>query len=151
MLKKVLGMIEAGKKEGAKLETGGKRVGNRGFFIEPTVFSGVTDDMTIAKEEIFGPVQQVIKFSTLEEVIERANNTNYGLAAGIITNDINKALTFAQAAQAGSVWINCYNAMSVQAPFGGYKESGFGKDMGEEALNDYYNIKTVSIQVPNKN
>ncbi|KAK6633449.1 Retinal dehydrogenase 1 [Polyplax serrata] len=150
MLDKVMDLIESGKKEGAKLECGGKRLNQKGFFVEPTVFSNVTDNMRIAKEEIFGPVQQIIKFSTLEEVIERANNTTYGLASGIITSDINKALTFAQAVQAGSVWINCYDAISSQTPFGGFKKSGFGRDLGEESLKEYLEVKTITIKVPVK-
>ena len=97
-------LVESGKREGAKLETGGAQIGNNGYFVQPTVFSNVTDDMTIAKEEIFGPVQCILKFETLGEVIERANNTQYGLASGIITKDINTALVFAQSVQAGSVW-----------------------------------------------
>ncbi|KAJ8881841.1 hypothetical protein PR048_018327, partial [Dryococelus australis] len=105
MFNKVLGMIEIGKKEGAKLECGGGKLGNEGYFIKPTVFSNVTDDMRIAREEIFGPVQSIIKFKTLEELIERANNTLYGLAAGIITKDIDKALAFALSVEAGSVWL----------------------------------------------
>ncbi|XP_054258455.1 aldehyde dehydrogenase 1A1-like [Macrosteles quadrilineatus] len=145
MFTKALSMIEAGKKEGAKLEAGGSQLGDKGYFIQPTVFSNVTDDMKIAREEIFGPVQQILKFSTIEELVERANNTSYGLAAGIVTNDLNKALAFARAVQAGSVWVNCFNIVTYQAPFGGYKESGFGKDMGEEAIEDYLNIKTVTI------
>jgi len=148
MFTKALRMIETGKKEGAKLETGGNRIGDKGYFIQPTVFSNVTDDMKIAREEIFGPVQQILKFSTVEELVKRANNTSYGLAAGVVTNDLNKALAFAKAAQAGSVWVNCFNIVTYQAPFGGYKESGFGKDMGEEALEDYLNIKTVTIALP---
>uniref|UniRef100_A0A1B6HBZ2 Aldehyde dehydrogenase domain-containing protein n=1 Tax=Homalodisca liturata TaxID=320908 RepID=A0A1B6HBZ2_9HEMI len=148
MFTKALRMIESGKKEGAKLETGGSRIGDKGYFIQPTVFSNVTDNMTIAREEIFGPVQQILKFSSVEELVERANNTTYGLAAGIVTNDLNKAIAFAKAAQAGSVWVNCFNIVSYQAPFGGYKESGFGKDMGEEAIHEYLNIKTVTIALP---
>lgn len=97
-------MIESGKKEGAKVECGGERLGDKGYFVKPTVFSGAQDNMRIAKEEIFGPVQTILKFNTIEEAIERANNTHYGLAAGIVTNDINKALLFAQSVNAGSVW-----------------------------------------------
>uniref|UniRef100_U5EW50 Putative aldehyde dehydrogenase n=1 Tax=Corethrella appendiculata TaxID=1370023 RepID=U5EW50_9DIPT len=122
---KILSYIESAKKEGAKLEFGGKRFGTVGYFIEPTVFSNVTDNMKIAKEEIFGPVQSILKFKTLDEVIERANNTSFGLASGIVTNCINTALTFAQAIEAGSVWVNCYDAVVPQAPFGGYKQSEF--------------------------
>uniref|UniRef100_A0A336JYT1 CSON002400 protein n=1 Tax=Culicoides sonorensis TaxID=179676 RepID=A0A336JYT1_CULSO len=151
MFNKVLGYIESGQKEGAKLEVGGKRIGAVGYFIEPTVFSNVTDNMKIAKEEIFGPVQSIIKFKTLDEVIERANNTNYGLAAGVITKNINTAMTFAQAVEAGSVWVNCYDAVVPQAPFGGYKMSGSGRELGEDALDLYLETKTISIKVPCKN
>lgn len=148
MFNKVLGYIEAGKAEGAKLEAGGNRVGNVGYFIEPTVFSNVTDNMKIAREEIFGPVQTIIKFKTLDEAIERANATNYGLAAGAVTKNINNALVFAQAVEAGSVWINCYDAVVPQAPFGGFKNSGVGRELGEEALELYTETKTISIKVP---
>jgi acyl-CoA reductase-like NAD-dependent aldehyde dehydrogenase len=106
---KILDLIESGKKEGAKLETGGNRVGSEGFFIAPTVFSNVEDNMRIAREEIFGPVQQLLKFKNLDEVIKRCNDTKYGLAAGILTNNIDKALKFAQGVRAGSVWVNCYD------------------------------------------
>ena len=95
----MLSLIEAGKKEGARMECGGGRLGDKGYFIQPTVFSGVKDDMTIAREEIFGPVQSIFKFSSMEEVIERANDTSYGLAAGVLTSNINNALTFAQVKQ----------------------------------------------------
>lgn len=149
--KKVLSYIESGKKDGAKLEVGGSRIGTEGYFIQPTVFSSVTDNMLIAKEEIFGPVQSFIKFKTLEEVIERANNTNYGLAAGVLTNNINNALTFANAVEAGSVWVNCYNAINVNVPFGGYKESGLGRELGEDGLNDYLQTKAVTIKLPYRN
>ena len=97
-------LIESGKKEGAKLECGGSRHGNKGYFVQPTVFSNVTDNMKIAKEEIFGPVMQIMKFKTLDEAIERSNNTHYGLAAGILTKDINKAILYSQAVRAGTVW-----------------------------------------------
>lgn len=150
MFNKVLSYIEAGKAEGAKLETGGNKVGGVGYFIQPTVFSQVTDTMKIAREEIFGPVQSIIKFSTLDEVIARANATNFGLAAGCVTKDINKALVFAQAVEAGSVWVNCYDAVVPQAPFGGFKNSGIGRELGEEALELYTETKTISIKVPVK-
>ena len=149
MLNKVLGLIKSGKEQGAVLETGGERFGNVGYFIKPTVFSNVTDDMRIAKEEIFGPVQSILKFETMDEVIERANNTEYGLAAGVLTNDINKALTFAQAVESGSVWVNCYNAITPQTPFGGFKQSGIGREMGPDGLDEYLETKTVSIKLRN--
>lgn len=148
MFQKVLRYIESGKKEGAKLQTGGKRQGNVGYFIEPTVFSNVTDNMTIAKDEIFGPVQSILKFKTLDEVIERANNTTYGLAAGILTKSVDNALVFAHAVEAGSVWVNCFLAVSCQAPFGGYKQSGLGRESGEDVLDLYLETKTVSIKLP---
>uniref|UniRef100_A0A182QSK4 Aldehyde dehydrogenase domain-containing protein n=1 Tax=Anopheles farauti TaxID=69004 RepID=A0A182QSK4_9DIPT len=148
--KKILGYIEVGQKEGAKLVTGGKTVGTEGYFIEPTIFANVTDDMTIAKEEIFGPVQSIIKYSSLDEAIERANNTSFGLAAGIVTNDINKALTFSHAVEAGSVWVNTYLAVVNQAPFGGYKQSGIGRELGKDSLEGYLETKSVSVRLPAK-
>ncbi|KAJ6637862.1 Aldehyde dehydrogenase, cytosolic 1 [Pseudolycoriella hygida] len=148
MMTKVLGYIESGKQEGAKLETGGNRIGTSGFFIEPTVFSNVTDDMKIAREEIFGPVQSILKFKTLDEVIERANNTKYGLAAAVITKNIDTALTFAKAVEAGSVWVNCYDAVVPQCPFGGYKQSGSGRELGENGIELYLETKTISIKLP---
>ncbi len=148
---KILKYIDYGKQDGAKLEVGGKRIGDKGFFVEPTVFSNVSDKMRIAKDEIFGPVQSILKFKTLAEVIERANNTNYGLAAGVITKNIDNALSFAQAVEAGSVWVNCYNATAVNTPFGGYKESGIGREFGEEGLEAYLETKTVVIKTPYKN
>uniref|UniRef100_A0A8C0EML3 retinal dehydrogenase n=1 Tax=Bubo bubo TaxID=30461 RepID=A0A8C0EML3_BUBBB len=125
---KILELIQSGITEGAKLECGGKGLGRKGFFIEPTVFSNVTDDMRIAKEEIFGPVQEILRFKTMDEVIERANNSDFGLVAAVFTNDINKALTVSSAMQAGTVWINCYNALNAQSPFGGFKMSGNGRE-----------------------
>jgi aldehyde dehydrogenase (NAD+) len=145
---KILGYIETGKKEGAKLQTGGKRWGDKGYFIEPTVFSDVQDNMTIAREEIFGPVMSILKFSSIEEVIKRANNTTYGLAAGVITNDLNKALTIAHNVRAGTIWVNCYDAFQVNAPFGGFKESGLGRELGEYGLRQYSEVKTVTIALP---
>ncbi|XP_029663327.1 retinal dehydrogenase 1 [Formica exsecta] len=151
MLDKIMGLINSGKQQGAVVEAGGNRVGNTGYFVQPTVFSNVTDDMRIAKEEIFGPVQTILKFNTMDEVIERANRTNYGLASGVITKDINKALEFARAVEAGSVWINCYDAITPQTPFGGFKQSGIGRELGEEGLKEYLEIKTISIKVTRNN
>ncbi|XP_017883709.1 retinal dehydrogenase 1 [Ceratina calcarata] len=150
MLDKVLSFIKSGKEQGAVLQTGGERQGNVGYFIKPTVFSNVTDNMKIATEEIFGPVQCILKFETMDEVIERANNTNYGLAAGVLSKDIDKALTFAQAVQAGSVWVNCYDAITPQTPFGGFKQSGIGRELGAEGLKEYLETKTISIKVPSR-
>ena len=148
---KILDLIDSGKKEGAKLECGGKQVGDKGYFVEPTVFTDVSDDMRIAKEEIFGPVMQIMKFKTLDEVIERANKTRYGLAAAVYTKNIDRALMLAQGIQAGSVWINCYNAFLIQAPFGGFKESGIGRELSEYALHEYTEVKTITIKIPQKN
>ncbi|XP_010012153.1 PREDICTED: retinal dehydrogenase 2 isoform X2 [Nestor notabilis] len=148
---KILELIQSGITEGAKLECGGKGLGRKGFFIEPTVFSNVTDDMRIAKEEIFGPVQEILRFKTMDEVIERANNSDFGLVAAVFTNDINKALTVSSAMQAGTVWINCYNALNAQSPFGGFKMSGNGREMGECGLREYSEVKTVTIKIPQKN
>uniref|UniRef100_A0A0B7AF49 Omega-crystallin n=1 Tax=Arion vulgaris TaxID=1028688 RepID=A0A0B7AF49_9EUPU len=148
---KVLGFIKKGSEEGAKLVIGGSRVGDKGYFVQPTVFADVKDNMTIATDEIFGPVQSIIKFSNVDEVIDRANRTRYGLAAGVITNDINKAFRISQALQAGSVWVNCYDIVTCQTPFGGFKQSGHGRELGEYALHEYTEIKTVTVSIPEKN
>ncbi|KAM9409190.1 retinal dehydrogenase 2 [Pholidichthys leucotaenia] len=148
---RVLEFIQSGISEGATLECGGKALDVKGFFIEPTVFSNVRDDMRIAREEIFGPVQQIMKFKTIEEVIERANNTEYGLAAAVFTKDINKAITISTAMRAGTVWINCFNALSTQCPFGGYKMSGNGRELGECGLKEYSEVKTITVKMVAKN
>ncbi|XP_067118489.1 retinal dehydrogenase 2-like [Centruroides vittatus] len=148
---KILDLIESGKKEGAKLECGGTRFGNVGYYIKPTVFSNVQDHMKIAREEIFGPVQQLMKFKTLEEVIERANNTEYGLVAGVITKDINTAMMFMQGVRAGTVWINCFLELPAQCPFGGYKMSGIGRERGIDAMHAFAEIKTVTMKIPQAN
>jgi len=148
---KILGYISSGKKEGAKLMCGGGVASDRGYFIQPTVFGDVQDNMTIAREEIFGPVQQILKFKTLEEVVERANDSQYGLAAAVFTKDIDKAHYISHALRAGTVWINCYDIFGAQAPFGGYKASGNGRELGEYGLDNYTEVKTVTIKVPQKN
>ncbi|KAG8237115.1 hypothetical protein J437_LFUL008167 [Ladona fulva] len=148
--KKILELIESGKREGAKLECGGGPAAEVGYFIKPTVFSGVTDKMRIAREEIFGPVQQILKFKTFDEAVMRANDTQYGLAAGIVTNNIDKALMFAQSVHAGSVWVNCYDIVIPQAPFGGFKSSGYGRELGEDSLKEYLEVKTITMRVPMK-
>eukprot|EP01027_Heterolobosea_sp_BB2_P006902 GEZU01010340.1.p1 GENE.GEZU01010340.1~~GEZU01010340.1.p1 ORF type:complete len:384 (-),score=167.56 GEZU01010340.1:605-1756(-) len=144
---KILSYIESGKQEGAKLMCGGKRLGDKGFFIEPTVFADVKDDMKIAREEIFGPVMSIIKFKTIEEVIERANNSNYGLAAAVFTKDITKAINVSNGLRAGTVWVNCYNVFDSAQPFGGYKESGHGRELGEYGLMNYLEVKAVCINL----
>ncbi|KAL7836489.1 hypothetical protein AOLI_G00277730 [Acnodon oligacanthus] len=148
---KILGYISSGKKEGARLMCGGGVAADRGYFIQPTIFGEVQDDMKIAREEIFGPVMQILKFKSLEEVIERANDTKYGLAAAVFTTDVNKAHYVSNSLRAGTVWINCYNVFGVQAPFGGYKASGTGREMGEYGLENYTEVKTVMIKIPQKN
>ena len=148
---KILGYIQSGREQGATVVAGGGRHGTRGYFIQPTVFSGVEDDMKIAREEIFGPVQSILKFKTLDEAIERANKTNYGLAAGILTRDINNATKFSQAVQAGSVWVNCYDHTLAHTPFGGFKQSGHGRELGPEGIKAYLEVKTVTIAVTEKN
>ncbi|CAG2173872.1 unnamed protein product [Oppiella nova] len=150
-LNKILELIESGVKEGAKLETGGKRIGNRGYYVEPTVFSNVRDDMRIAREEIFGPVQQIIKFKTMDEVIRRSNDTIYGLGSGIVTKSLDNVFTYSQAVKAGTVWVNCYFVVTPQTPLGGYKMSGFGREFGENALYEYTEEKTITIRLVNKN
>ncbi|XP_038072468.1 retinal dehydrogenase 1-like isoform X2 [Patiria miniata] len=148
---KILSYVEIGKKEGAKLECGGQRIGDKGYFVQSTVFSNVTNEMRVAQEEIFGPVQLLIKFKTLDEVLEKANNTQYGLAGGVFTKDIDKALTIANSLQAGTITVNNYSGGGANAPFGGYKMSGIGRDLGEDALHEYYQVKTVIVKVPVKN
>jgi aldehyde dehydrogenase (NAD+) len=142
-----MGYIDSGKKDGAKLLTGGKRHGDRGYFIEPTVFDGVTDEMKIAKEEIFGPVMNVLKFKDADEVVKRGNQTFYGLAAAVWTNDIRKAHRLANGLRAGTVWVNCYDVFDAAAPFGGYKMSGHGRELGEYALELYTEVKTVYVNL----
>ena len=144
---KVMGYIESGRSEGAKLVCGGDRVGNRGYFIEPTVFADVEDDMTIAREEIFGPVMSVIPFKSVDEVIARANRTNFGLAAAVWTRDIRKAHAIADSVRAGTVWVNCYNVLDPRAPFGGFKQSGIGRELGEYGLQQYTEVKTVTVKL----
>ncbi|KAL4374850.1 hypothetical protein AHAS_Ahas05G0223000 [Arachis hypogaea] len=125
---KILSYIEHGKKEGATLLYGGKRLGDKGYYIEPTIFSDVKGDMLIAQDEIFGPVMSLMKFKTIEEAIMRANNTKYGLAAGIVTKNLDIANTVSRSIRAGIVWINCYFIFGSDIPYGGYKQSGFGKE-----------------------
>ena len=144
---KIMGYIESGKKEGAKLVAGGDRVGERGYFVRPTVFADVKDDMTIAQEEIFGPVMSILKFKDVDELVERANKTMYGLAAGVWTRDISKAHAIANSVRAGTVWVNCYDVFDAAAPFGGFKQSGIGRELGEYGLQQYTEIKTVTVKL----
>jgi aldehyde dehydrogenase (NAD+) len=142
---RVLGYIEKGKQEGATCVTGGERALTEGYFVKPTVFTNVTDSMTIAKEEIFGPVVTVLKFKDVDEVIERANKTTFGLAAGVFTKDINTAFKFSSFIEAGTVWVNCWNVFDSANAFGGFKESGLGRELGEAGLHAYTETKTVVI------
>ena len=144
---RIMGYIESGRTEGATLACGGERVGNRGYFIRPAVFADVHDDMKIAQEEIFGPVMSVISFKDMDEVIARANKTDYGLAAGVWTSDIKKAHAVANGVRAGTVWVNCYHVLDTRAPFGGFKQSGMGRELGEYALHEYTEVKTVTVKL----
>lgn len=150
---KVLGYIEIGKKEGAALATGGgapKLQGfENGFYVEPTVFTGVKDDMTIAREEIFGPVMSVLSFDEEDEVIARANDTEFGLSAGVFTQDMARAHRVVADLQAGTLWINHYNLSPVEIPFGGAKSSGIGRENSLEALRHYSQVKSVYVETGN--
>ncbi|GMY36003.1 aldehyde dehydrogenase family 2 member C4-like [Fagus crenata] len=145
----ILSYIEHGKREGATLLTGGKALGNKGYYIEPTIFTDVKEDMLIAKDEIFGPVMALMKFKTIDEAIEKANNTKYGLAAGIVTKDLDVANTVSRSIRAGIIWINCYFAFDRDCPYGGYKMSGFGRDFGLDALYKYLQVKSVVTPIYN--
>ncbi|OJJ45066.1 hypothetical protein ASPZODRAFT_2110930 [Penicilliopsis zonata CBS 506.65] len=143
---RIMGYIEEGKAEGATVAIGGDRHGSEGFFIQPTVFTDVTQDMKIAQEEIFGPVVTIQKFKDEAEAIRIGNGTSYGLAAGIHTKSINTAIRVSNALRAGTVWVNNYNMLSYQVPFGGFKESGIGRELGSYALENYTQIKAVHIR-----
>ncbi|MFI5348319.1 MAG: aldehyde dehydrogenase family protein [Elusimicrobiota bacterium] len=144
---RVLSYIESGKKEGAQLLAGGEAAPGAGFFVQPTVFGGVKDSMKIAREEIFGPVVSVMPFDTLDEVMERANSTDYGLVAAVWTKDVKKAHLAAQKLKAGTVWINCYHFVDAAAPWGGVKQSGYGREKGQYALENYTSLKSVWVDL----
>jgi len=144
---RIMGYIKAGKEEGATVETGGERHGDKGYFIQPTIFTNVKPDMKIMQEEIFGPVCAIAKFETEEEVIDQAHDTIYGLAAAVHTKDLNTAIRVSNALRAGTVWVNCYNMLHHQAPFGGFGQSGIGRELGEAALANYTETKTVAIRL----
>ncbi|MEB2628141.1 aldehyde dehydrogenase family protein [Peribacillus frigoritolerans] len=146
-LERVGSYIEKGKSEGAEVVTGGNYGQGEGYFVTPTIFAGVEDEMTIAKEEIFGPVVAAMPFDDLDDVINRANNSEYGLAAGLWTQDVKKAHYVANELKAGTVWVNCYNAFDAASPFGGYKQSGIGREMGSYALDNYTEVKSVWINL----
>lgn len=146
-LKRVCGYMASGISEGAKAVAGGQKKGDKGYFVEPTVFVETKEDMKIVQEEIFGPVVVAMPFSDPEEIVPRANDNIYGLAAGVWTSNISKAHRMAEHLQAGTVWINCYNIFDAALPFGGYKQSGWGREMGHEVLNNYTQTKAVCARI----
>ncbi len=146
-LRRVTGYLESGKADGATAVTGGGRYGDRGYFVEPTVITNTRPDMKIVREEIFGPVVVAAPFQSLDEIAAAANDTEYGLGAGIWTRDISKAHALAKKLRAGTVWINCYNVFDASLPFGGYKQSGWGREMGHEVLEAYTEVKAVTTQL----
>jgi 4-guanidinobutyraldehyde dehydrogenase/NAD-dependent aldehyde dehydrogenase len=148
-MQNILGYVERGLAEGASLMMGGQRarVETGGYFVEPTIFSGVSNDMTIAREEIFGPVLSVISVKDADEAIKVANATDYGLAACVWTRDVSKAHTMARKLRAGSVWVNCYDGGDITMPFGGFKQSGNGRDRSQHALEKYTELKATWIDL----
>ncbi|KAF9526799.1 aldehyde dehydrogenase [Crepidotus variabilis] len=147
---RIMGYIDSGKTDGATVHLGGERHGSEGYFINPTIFTDTKPDMKIVQEEIFGPVGVVIKFDDPADAIKQANDTSYGLASAVFTQDLNRAIETAHKLQAGTAWINCVNVIDVQVPFGGYKQSGIGRECGEYALSNYTNVKAVHINLGHK-
>ena len=146
-LDQVMGYVDSGRDDGATLSCGGDRIGTRGYFMRPAIFSDVQDGMKVAREEIFGPVMSVIRFRTVDEAIARANQTPYGLAAAVWTRYIKKALAVANSVRAGTMWVNCYNVLDARAPFGGFKQSGIGRELGEYGLQQYTQVKSVIVKL----
>lgn len=144
---KILGYIDTGKQEGAKLVTGGERCGEKGYFIRPTIFDAVDNNMRIAREEIFGPVVSAIMFDDVDDMVRQSNLSIYGLAAAVWTRDIKKAHRLARDLKAGTIWINTYNSFDAASPFGGFKQSGFGRELGIHALELYTQVKSVWINL----
>jgi phenylacetaldehyde dehydrogenase len=145
--RRVTGYLDSGKSDGATALAGGGRFGDRGYFVEPTVLTNTRPDMKVVREEIFGPVLVASPFTDLDEIAGVANDSEYGLGAGIWTRDISKAHALAKKLRAGTVWINCYNVFDAALPFGGYKQSGWGREMGHEVLNNYTEVKAVTTQL----
>jgi len=146
-MNRVCGYLESGYSEGAKATVGGKRHGAKGYFVEPTVLVNTNEKMKVVREEIFGPVVTAIPFKDVDDLVAKANNSEYGLAAGVWTNDIKKAHRIASQLRAGTVWINCYNVFDAALPFGGYKQSGWGREMGHEVLELYTEVKSVCTPI----
>jgi phenylacetaldehyde dehydrogenase len=146
-MNRVCGYMESGLSEGAKAVVGGHKKGDKGYFVEPTVLVNTREDMKVVREEIFGPVVTAMPFDDPEEILPRANNSEYGLAAAVWTRDIGKAHRVAEALHAGTVWINCYNIFDAALPFGGYKQSGWGREMGHDALSLYTQTKAVCTKI----
>lgn len=145
--RRVLSYIESGVAEGAELVTGGKTHGDEGYFVQPTIFAGASPQMRIATEEIFGPVLTVMRFESLEDVQRIGNATTYGLGAGIYTQDIGKAHLAARLLEAGNVWINCYGRTDASLPFGGFKQSGWGREKGVEGIEAFLEVRSVYVKL----